>query len=490
MSQISSPRTAWRRTLAGCALILACATLSPSSDAVPPIPGAPALAIADIDAIGPGRLEALKHLEGIEWWAELDDQLLVAGSAEGLAAAAELTTLRSLPAIPDGFRFFVVQASHQRPEPPAGSVVLAQASGRMIVAAPSSSRPEPLAGYAEGHAEGDACRRPDQRFFPLEPGTVLAAQQANRQAVQRTTFDPGVQLLVDSIDEDRWFADIVTLAGWNRNTRRPGVIDARDWLVQQFSALPGVSASTQSFQVGATTAWNVIAELPGKLRPDTWHLVGAHYDSTSENTQVAAPGAEDNASGCAGVLELARALVAHPPAETVIFLCYSGEEQGLFGSTDHAIRLVASGDDARVASVQIMDMIGYTGDPDLDCLLESNSDNVPLMNLYADAAAQYTSLRIVTSTFPFGSDHVPYLNRGFTALLVIENDWDSYPGYHRTTDLPGNISLAMGGETLRMNVAALASLAGAPSAQAVFDAGFESGDLSEWSASCSDCSDG
>ncbi|MCB1056560.1 MAG: M28 family peptidase [Acidobacteria bacterium] len=485
MHQSSSAYAPFRRLATGCAAALLLLLAGPIHGLEAGAPAVP-LAVADIDSIGPARLEALQTLEGLAWWAELDDQLLLAGSAEALSDAAGITDLRVLPPVPAEWRLFVVQASHQRPQAPAGAVELAAAAGRMIVAAPALPSLEPLGD----HAAEDACRRPEQRVFALEPDMVLAAQRANHEVVRRTTFEPAVQQVVDSIDVNRWFSDIVTLAGWNRNTRRPGVLDARDWLAQQFSAFPGMSVTTQSFQVGSTTAWNVIADLPGKLRPDTWHIVGAHYDSTSENTAAAAPGAEDNASGCAGVLELARAMVAHPPAETVLFICYSGEEQGLYGSTDHASRLVASGDGAHLASVQIMDMIGYTGDADLDCLLESNSSNIPLMNLYADAAAQYTNLRIVTSTFPFGSDHVPYLNRGFTTLLVIENDWDSYPSYHRTTDLPGNVSLAMGGETLRMNAAALAHLAGAPSAEAVFGSGFESGDLSEWSSSCSDCGGG
>ena len=166
---------------------------------------------------------------------------------------------------------------------------------------------------------------------------------------------------------------------------------------------------------------------------------------------------------------------------TVFFICYSGEEQGLFGSIDHAGNLVSSGDDSKVQGVLIMDMIGYTADADLDCLLEANVASQGLIDTFADAAATYTTLRIVTSLSPFGSDHVPYLNRGMQALLTIENDWDIYPGYHRTTDLAANISLAMGREVLKMNVAGLAGLAGAP-AGLLFRDGFETGDLTAWSA--------
>jgi hypothetical protein len=66
------------------------------------------------------------------------------------------------------------------------------------------------------------------------------------------------------------------------------------------------------------------------------------------------------------------------------------------------------------------------------------------------------------------------------ALLVIENDWDSYPAYHRIDDVPANVDLAMGGETLRMNVATMALLAGAAGSSEIFSDGFESGDTGAW----------
>lgn len=482
------------RALCSAGLLFAAGILAPALSAQP---GAATLslrtdqplAVADIDRIGPEILQELKTLPGLAWWIEVDDELLLSGDSEALEAARQITWLRSLPAPPAGHGVYLVQRSHGTPALPLGAEPLTAARGRLVVAAASLADAAPAMDHSE-----ETCRGLHQRAIPLGPNTVLAAQQANREPSwnpksPRRGFAAGVQLLVDHIDENRWFADVSVLAGWNRHTTNGNsdIDQARDWLVQQFQALPHLQVGTESFSVGGTTAWNVVAQLPGVLRPDAWHIIGAHYDATSQNTSVAAPGAEDNASGCAGVLELARAFTAYRPAETIFFICYSGEEQGLFGSTDHASDLISQGHGGKIRSIQIMDMIGYSGDPDLDSLLESNSSNVPLMNLYAAAAAEYTDLRIVTSTFPFGSDHVPYLNRGLPALLVIENDWDSYPHYHRTTDLPANISRPMGGETLRMNVAAMADLAGAPSAEAVFSAGFEDGDLSEWSASCSDC---
>jgi Zn-dependent M28 family amino/carboxypeptidase len=145
-----------------------------------------------------------------------------------------------------------------------------------------------------------------------------------------------------------------------------------------------------------------------------------------------------------------------------MFLCYAGEEQGLFGGVAHAQSLVASGDASRVQFMVNMDMIGYSADADLDVLIESTSLGQPSFARFGALAASYVpSLRLVTSLSPCCSDHMPYLNVGIPAVLTIENDWNVYAHYHRSTDVPANISnaLAMGGGILQMNSAFLAETA-------------------------------
>src|SRR5690606_24308011 len=118
--------------------------------------------------------------------------------------------------------------------------------------------------------------------------------------------------------------------------------------------------------------YNVMARLPGTGRPDDIIVVGAHYDSISQSPQTTAPGAEDNGSGTAGLLELARILAPARPEATILFIAYAGEEQGLNGSYDHVRKLRAAGELTKVKAVYNMDMIAYTSDADFDCLLESD----------------------------------------------------------------------------------------------------------------------
>ena len=190
------------------------------------------------------------------------------------------------------------------------------------------------------------------------------------------------------------------------------------------------------------------------------------------------PGAEDNASGCAGVIELARALLPAQPSRSILFVCYAGEEQGLKGSAAHVQSLIQASLLSSVDAVVIMDMIGYSADANLEALYESSASFNPYLLQFGAAAATYVpQLAVITSTNPFGSDHVPYINAGVRTALAIENDWDIYPHYHRSTDTPANIGpnvQPMGAAILKTNAAVIAEIAGLDhGADPVFASGFE-----------------
>lgn len=310
------------------------------------------------------------------------------------------------------------------------------------------------------------------KLRPVPWGQVIT----RRFSGPRGGADPAIQSLLAEVDGDRWFADVTTLANWDRHTRSSELPLARDWLQQRLDGLPGISTTIQSFTLGADTAWNVIGRLDGQSRPDEWYIIGAHYDSRRANSVLTSPtpGAEDNASGCAGVLEVARIMSAKPPEATVFFACYSGEEQGLFGSARHAQSLVDAGTDGQVAFMLNMDMIGYSVDASLDALFEAEGAGTSLIDTLAQAATTYTSLNAVTSVLTCCSDHMPYLNRGIPAILSIEDDWNVYPHYHTQTDLPANMNadFGMGPEIIRTNLAVLAEAAGFDQGR-VFSDGFE-----------------
>lgn len=272
--------------------------------------------------------------------------------------------------------------------------------------------------------------------------------------------DPYAELIA-GVDQDRYLADVTTLADFGtRYTHSTQIIAAKDWLVLQFNSL-GLTTSTPSFTVVTTTAYNVVGELAGSTRPDDIYIVGAHYDSISSTPMTAAPGAEDNASGTAGALELARLFTASPPQATVRFIAFSGEEQGLYGSEDYVADLVAAGEDSRVQGVFIMDMISFNQVLPLDVLLETNyPTGAALLNQLSAAAQGYTSLDVAVSWLPWGSDHVPFLDEGMAAVLSIEDEWASYTCYHEDCDTPDKLNPEEGAEIVKMVAVALAQEAG------------------------------
>lgn len=429
--------------------------------------------VVDIDRAGLSNVEAIKQTSGTRWWIELDDRLLVCGTADSIDVVATNNRIVARPMGVDSDHLLLSRGRSAEDLMADGFRVITSSGGTIIV---DASR----AGYVPP-PDVDRLRQDRSSLAPLQENSIVLRQQANAPPRPEIEFLPEVQTLVDEVNGNRWFNDVVTLASYNRHTHSPDNLNARDWLAGQFGALPNMTVTTPSFLVLGTTAYNVVARLDGATEPDQWVVVGGHYDSTSQNPSVAAPGAEDNASGCAGVLEMARVFTAHPPRSTVLFICYSGEEQGLHGSDAHVAELSASGDLGKIQAMLNMDMIGYTADADLDCLLETEPFAQSLLDSFIDAAGEYTQLRIVTTLSAWGSDHVPYLDAGVPALLTIENDWSQYPDYHLTTDLPANLTIAMAEEVLKMNVGALAVLAGSEPGW-LFSDGFESGGISLWSA--------
>jgi hypothetical protein len=428
--------------------------------------------VVDIDGVGWTAIETIRQAPGIHNWIELDDRLLVCGTPTSIDRLATRSAFIARHESVDGNRLLLSRGSPPGDLEAIGLRVITSSGGYAIVDAPIAPD-EPTTTVNRN-------RRDRTGFTPLPRNTIVLRQQANAPPQNKTKDPVGFQSLVDQVNGNRWFDDVVTLASFNRHTHSPDNLNARDWLVTQFEDLGDLTITTPSFSVSGTTAYNVIARLDGALDPDDWYVVGGHYDSTSQNPSVAAPGAEDNASGCAGVLEMARIITTTQPRATVLFICYSGEEQGLYGSEAHVAALSALGDIDKVQAMLDMDMIGYTADADLDCLLETEPFAASLLDPFIDAAATHTQLRIVTTYSAWGSDHVPYLDAGVPALLTIENDWSQYPDYHSTSDVPANLTIAMAEEILRMNVGALANLIDAKTDH-LFSDGFESGNLVAWS---------
>ncbi|MHC4947074.1 MAG: M28 family metallopeptidase [Planctomycetota bacterium] len=187
----------------------------------------------------------------------------------------------------------------------------------------------------------------------------------------------------------------------------------------------GLTVTYHPFLYASTTYYNVVAVKQGTTYPDDIYIVGAHYDSVNN------PGADDNGSGTAGVMELARVLSQYDFESTIIFIAFDREEQGLVGSDAYATE--HSGDN--ILGMISMDMIAYdAGAESVDIYGRTASNGVK--NTLAQAVLDWgQGLDVVTHGSLDASDHAPFEWQGFQACIIIE-DWGN-PYYHTQNDYVG-----------------------------------------------------
>lgn len=255
------------------------------------------------------------------------------------------------------------------------------------------------------------------------------------------------------------------------------------FLKQQFEDL-GLHTCYHNFNAGGRTLTNVIGVAPGSNAGSV--TVGAHYDSRP--FEGSAPGAEDNGSGVAAMLAMAKSFQSAKatPKRSVYFVAFAGEEPGLIGSKHFANALksqalpeecTASGSamllqqkskkrkllfsdaNAKHRGI-IMDEIGWLS-PKLEkptVNLESYDElGKTVMDHLRHSCDMHNSdsMDVVHNSNPFGSDHMSFLENGFEAALTINGDDEAYPHYHQSTDTIDNVNGEYMTKIAKMNLGGL-----------------------------------
>ncbi len=234
---------------------------------------------------------------------------------------------------------------------------------------------------------------------------------------------------------------------------------------------------------------NIVATLRGVSDPERVYVVGGHYDSINGNPRDArgdAPGANDDASGTAVVMEACRVMCEREFAATIKFVCYDGEEMGLLGSTAHAKEL--ADDEVKVDGMITNDIVGNTMGMDgkrrstyLRCFSYSPRGNDSTGRSLARSASRSARQNVKDlevmiiyrgDRYGRGGDHRPFHAEGFPSIRFTEPRED-YSRQHRNVterdgkpygDLPEFMDFAYLGKVCSVNVALLAELASAPAA--------------------------
>jgi Peptidase family M28 len=372
-------------------------------------------------------------------WAQLGDRTVVWSSPEKPIAA-----LRVTPTEAAGLALVTQVGRSFQDEFPMVRVLLDH--GRHLVV-DTETLPEKMAAE-------DVCWRVE----PLPEDTVVV----DRPVLRAARTEPSIVDLIGQLVPSFIDSDLKELVGFGtRHSVSTTFGEAAEWVADRLLSL-GYTVSEQSVTVGSGRSRNVIADRPG-LAADTADvvLVAAHLDSVNlaGGPTASAPGADDNGSGSAAVLELARVLASTAWRSDLRLILFGGEEQGLHGSRQHVAALPPD-ERARIRAVLNMDMVGTRNTVESAVLLEGAPLSQPLIDDLATAAATYTGLRVETSLKPFASDHVPFIDAGMPAVLSIEGADSANGNIHTAADTLDHIDLDLMLEILRMNLAALAGWLG------------------------------
>ena len=240
--------------------------------------------------------------------------------------------------------------------------------------------------------------------------------------------------------------------------------DAARMAADRFAAL-GYTTREEPVAFSGRETLNIVADKPGTAPDDERRLVYvvAHLDSVNEAGGVTAPapGADDNASGAAGVLEIARVLAPATTQHDLRLVLFGGEEQGLHGSRIHVADLTDA-DRSRIIMVVNMDMIGRLNTAAPSVLLEGATVSQSVIDALAQAARDTTDLEVFVSLEPFASDHVSFIDVGLPAVLTIEGEDQLNTDEHTPRDTLAGLDMSVAISILRMNTAAVAATLGAP----------------------------
>ena len=243
---------------------------------------------------------------------------------------------------------------------------------------------------------------------------------------------------------------------WNFDALRRAAGYIRD----QFVSF-GYDPFLQSYDVHKLPVENIEAALPGTTDPGSIVVVGAHYDSVTD-----CPGANDNATGVAAALELARRFAGAPRRKTIRFVAFVNEEPPFFqtpqmGSVVYAT--AAKARDDKIAAMLSLETIGYYSDekgsqqypPPLNLMFPDTGNFIAFVSNFGSARLLRTAHRAfkARTSFPIQSAPAPeslagvgwsdqwaFWRAGYPAIMVTDTAPYRYPWYHTSQDTPDKIA--------------------------------------------------
>ncbi|MBM5784036.1 MAG: M20/M25/M40 family metallo-hydrolase [Cyanobacteria bacterium K_DeepCast_35m_m1_288] len=233
-----------------------------------------------------------------------------------------------------------------------------------------------------------------------------------------------------------------------------GLMGVRNALRERLGALGPLEE--HHFGSGSDVGTNLILRLPGREPQRRPLLVGAHYDGPLNS-----PGADDNASGLVALLELARHWAADPPRRPVWLVAFDQEEWGMVGSAALAAQLKRAGQPLKL--MVSLEMLAYTSPsqdyphPAMRAVYGDRGDFIALVanagaGLLLPGLARAMGRHVPTEVLPVPnggrgiqgvrlSDHSPFWDQGYNALMVTDTSFMRNPHYHEMSDTVETLDL-------------------------------------------------
>jgi Zn-dependent M28 family amino/carboxypeptidase len=282
-----------------------------------------------------------------------------------------------------------------------------------------------------------------------------------RPNVDRPKLDKYAHQVIDDI-EGRVELHVRTLADeiGPRDVFVPDKLNAAADYIRTFWEKIGYQVSAQTFSVQNVECQNLAIEIPGRSNPEEIVLVGAHYDTVSW-----APGANDNGSAVAALLELSRLFSTESPSRTLRFVAFTNEEPPFFKSSSMGSLVYAKACQKRkenIVSMVCLETIGYYRDepktqkypfpfrffyPDKGNFVAvvGNLRSKPLVKSFTRHFMEESDFPVeCVATFGFltgidWSDHWSFWHCGYPAIMITDTALFRYPYYHSSEDTSDKI---------------------------------------------------
>jgi hypothetical protein len=279
------------------------------------------------------------------------------------------------------------------------------------------------------------------------------------------TLDPTYLDILDDVSPDTLGAVIQHLQDYGtRHTSSVQALHAGRWIVKRLVSYGYSDTLMQQIKIGDKVHLaprNVIATKEGTTRPQFRIVIGGHYDSItfgeSVPPEIEAPGADDNASGTAGTMEIARLVKDMELDATVQFVLFGAHEEGLYGSLEFARNL----DDDGVPQDKLffinLDMIGNADSKKpWKVTVYTDARSEPLAELMERVVLSYTDLLPLRAGNRY-ADQTSFQQHGYPAIFMHEADFS--PNYHSRRDLLIHLEMDYEAEVVKAVLAMVLHLA-------------------------------